>query len=52
MREEIPAIGPAEPVARQEKKESASARRRPAPEFSPESPAAHPHKGRLLDVIA
>jgi hypothetical protein len=52
MREEITAISPAEPVTRQEKKDPASERRRPAPDSSPEPPAAHPHKGRLLDVIA
>lgn len=51
MREEIPAITPAEPVARQERKEPESARRRPAAAPSPDPPAAHPHKGRLLDVM-
>lgn len=52
MREEISAITPAEPVSRQERKEPAPARRRPAAESAPEPPAAHPHKGRLLDVMA
>jgi len=52
MHEAVPAISPAEPVSRQENKESPSTKRRPATESSPEPPAAHPHKGRLLDVIA
>jgi len=54
MHEEISAIDAAKPVTRQEKKE-------PAPfwpgtpagkEPTPTPPATHPHKGRLLDVIA
>lgn len=51
MREEIPAITPAQPLARQERKEPESARRRPAADPPSEPPAAHPHKGRLLDVM-
>ena len=53
MPEEITAIEPAKPLARQERKNSPS---RPlastgiAP--SPDPPTTHPHKGRLLDVIA
>ena len=52
MREEISAISPAEPVTRQERKQPLSERRTTAASPPPEPPATHPHKGRLLDVIA
>jgi hypothetical protein len=54
MHEEISAIDAAKPVTRQEKKEPTSSRpdtpvgKKP----TPAPPATHPHKGRLLDVIA
>lgn len=54
MHDEVSAISPAEPVTRTEKKETPSARPgapvSPAP--TPKPPTAHPHKGRLLDVLA
>ena len=52
MHEEITAIDEARPVARQEKKPASRPRPPADKETSPEPPAAHPHKGRLLDVIA
>ena len=54
MHEEITAIEEARPVARQEKREPASsvARTPVGKEPAPAPPATHPHKGRLLDVIA
>jgi len=54
MNEEISAIDATKPVTRQEKKEPASSwPRTPASkEPTPAPPATHPHKGRLLDVIA
>ena len=54
MHEEIMAIDETRPVTRQEKRETtSSAARAPAgKEPAPAPPATHPHKGRLLDVIA
>jgi hypothetical protein len=54
MHEEISAIDTTKPVTRQEKKEPASslARTPVGKEPTPAPPATHPHKGRLLDVIA
>lgn len=54
MHDEISAISPTEPVARSQIKDSPSTRPQASPGAppSPEPPTAHPHKGRLLDVLA
>jgi hypothetical protein len=54
MHEEITAIDAVKPVTKQEKKEPASivARTPASKEPTPAPPATHPHKGRLLDVMA
>lgn len=52
MREVIGPISQAEPVTRQETRQAPATRHRPAADPPPDPPATHPHKGRLLDVIA
>lgn len=52
MHQAVPAVGQVEPAIRQERKEPLSNGPRAAAENPPPAPpAAHPHKGRLLDVI-
>jgi hypothetical protein len=52
MREVTGPINHAEPVTRQETRQAPATRHRPAADPPPDPPATHPHKGRLLDVIA